>query len=185
MSHWVETKLGACQLHDARHAKRLAQLLVRLSEKPVHSIPIALERKYPRAGRLWIWQYVFPSDRLFGSGDHGSSPRGHTAKHRLPPVDSRMPVVQTPVHARGLHQRESAGSIRQRQGRTPNEVANGAAVQLRLALDAELSTQGPTPLPWQFDRTTLTTPVRTKRGAAKSTRSGPDEPLGRSAITWV
>jgi hypothetical protein len=26
MSHWVETEMGACQLHDARHAKRLAHL---------------------------------------------------------------------------------------------------------------------------------------------------------------
>jgi Transposase DNA-binding len=41
MSNWVETELGACQLHDARHTKRLAQLLARLSEKPVHSIPSA------------------------------------------------------------------------------------------------------------------------------------------------
>jgi Transposase DNA-binding len=41
MSNWVETELGACQFHDARHAKRLAQLLARLSEKPVPSIPSA------------------------------------------------------------------------------------------------------------------------------------------------
>ena len=41
MGDWVETEMGACQLHDARHAKRLAQLLGRLSEKPVHSIPSA------------------------------------------------------------------------------------------------------------------------------------------------
>jgi Transposase DNA-binding len=41
MSNWVETELGACQLHDARHAKRLAPWFVRLSEKPVHSIPSA------------------------------------------------------------------------------------------------------------------------------------------------
>lgn len=41
MSNWVETELSACQLHDARHEKRLAQLLARLSEKPVHSIPSA------------------------------------------------------------------------------------------------------------------------------------------------
>jgi Transposase DNA-binding len=41
MSNWVETEMGACQLHDARHAKRLAHLLGRLSEKPVHSIPSA------------------------------------------------------------------------------------------------------------------------------------------------
>jgi integron integrase len=27
-------------------------------------LPCALERKYPHAERQWIWQYVFPSDRL-------------------------------------------------------------------------------------------------------------------------
>ncbi|HEY4283077.1 MAG TPA: hypothetical protein VGM62_08430 [Chthoniobacterales bacterium] len=27
-------------------------------------LPTALERKYPRASREWIWQYVFPSTRL-------------------------------------------------------------------------------------------------------------------------
>jgi Transposase DNA-binding/Transposase Tn5 dimerisation domain len=41
MSNWVETEMGACQLRDARHAKRRAHLLGRLSEKPVHSIPSA------------------------------------------------------------------------------------------------------------------------------------------------
>jgi Transposase DNA-binding/Transposase Tn5 dimerisation domain len=41
MSNWVETEVEACRLHDARHAKRLAQLLARLSEKPVQSIPTA------------------------------------------------------------------------------------------------------------------------------------------------
>jgi Transposase DNA-binding len=41
MSNWVETEMEVCRLHDARHAKRLAQLLARLSEKPVHSIPRA------------------------------------------------------------------------------------------------------------------------------------------------
>jgi hypothetical protein len=41
MSKWVETELGACQLHNARPAKRLAQLLARLRENPVPSIPSA------------------------------------------------------------------------------------------------------------------------------------------------
>jgi integron integrase len=27
-------------------------------------LPFALERKYPHADKEWIWQYVFPSDRL-------------------------------------------------------------------------------------------------------------------------
>ena len=41
MRNGVETEMEACQLHDARHAKRLAHLLGRLREKPVQSIPTA------------------------------------------------------------------------------------------------------------------------------------------------
>ena len=41
MSQWVETELAESQLHDARHTKRLAQLLERLSEQAVSSIPRA------------------------------------------------------------------------------------------------------------------------------------------------
>jgi hypothetical protein len=39
------------------HAQDVAQGLGSVS------LPFALERKYLRAGRLWIWPYVFPSDR--------------------------------------------------------------------------------------------------------------------------
>ena len=41
MSDWIEAELAECQMHDARHTKRLAQLLSRLSERPVSSIPAA------------------------------------------------------------------------------------------------------------------------------------------------
>jgi hypothetical protein len=41
MSDWVEAELAACQMHDVRHTKRLAQLLERLSAHPVGSIPTA------------------------------------------------------------------------------------------------------------------------------------------------
>jgi Transposase DNA-binding/Transposase Tn5 dimerisation domain len=41
MSDWIEVELAECQMHDARHTKRLAQLLGRLSERPVGSIPTA------------------------------------------------------------------------------------------------------------------------------------------------
>jgi Transposase DNA-binding len=39
MSHWVAAEMAECQMQDARHAKRLAQLLARLGEKPVSSMP--------------------------------------------------------------------------------------------------------------------------------------------------
>jgi Transposase DNA-binding len=41
MSDWIETELAECQMHDARHTKRLARLLGRLSERPVGRIPTA------------------------------------------------------------------------------------------------------------------------------------------------
>lgn len=41
MSPWVAQEMAESQLHDARHAKRLAKLLSELSERPVSSIPSA------------------------------------------------------------------------------------------------------------------------------------------------
>ena len=34
-------------------------------------LPHALARKYPRAGRAWAWQYVFPSDSRSADPDGG------------------------------------------------------------------------------------------------------------------
>ena len=43
-------------------------------------LPYALERKYPNASREWIWQYVFPSDRL------STDPRTSiTRRHHIDP----------------------------------------------------------------------------------------------------
>lgn len=41
MSEWIEAELAESQMHDKRHAKRLAHLLKRLSEQAVSSIPRA------------------------------------------------------------------------------------------------------------------------------------------------
>ena len=41
MSPWIETELAESQMHDVRHAKRLAHLLERLSEQAASSIPRA------------------------------------------------------------------------------------------------------------------------------------------------
>jgi hypothetical protein len=41
MSPWVAEEMAESQMHDARHAKRLAALLARLGEQPVSSIPRA------------------------------------------------------------------------------------------------------------------------------------------------
>jgi hypothetical protein len=39
MSTWVDEEMIESQMHDARHAKRLATLLTRLGEQPIRSIP--------------------------------------------------------------------------------------------------------------------------------------------------
>jgi integron integrase len=40
-------------------------------------LPFALDRKYPNAERQWIWQYIFPSDRISQDPRSGISRRHH------------------------------------------------------------------------------------------------------------
>jgi integrase len=40
-------------------------------------LPDALDRKYPKAGKEWGWQYVFPSDRLSVDPRSGKVRRHH------------------------------------------------------------------------------------------------------------
>ena len=87
---------------------------------------------------------------------HGSSPRGEAAQTRLPPVASRLILVQTSVPASGLKQVESHGSLIHRQVLTPNDCADVDAIRLRLAVYEARSNQRPTPVQWQVDRTKLT-----------------------------
>jgi hypothetical protein len=94
--------------------------------------------------------------RLFWIVDNGSSHRGEASKKRLRQVDSRIILVQTPVHASWLNQVEIYFSIIQRKGLTPNDFADLEALRLRLALYEELSNQTPTPFQGKFDRAKLT-----------------------------
>jgi integron integrase len=40
-------------------------------------LPFALARKYPRAGREWAWQYLFPSARVAADPEDGAMRRHH------------------------------------------------------------------------------------------------------------
>ena len=40
-------------------------------------LPFALERKYPKARREWVWQYVFPSERISEDPRSGKMRRHH------------------------------------------------------------------------------------------------------------
>src|SRR4029450_5337089 len=59
--------------------------------------------------------------RLVLMVDNGSSHRGEASKKRLRQVDSRIILVQTPVHASWLNQVEIYFSIIQRKSRPPND----------------------------------------------------------------
>lgn len=47
------------------------------------SLPLALARKYPNAGREWGWQWVFPSTNLSSDSETGRIGRHHTAETGL------------------------------------------------------------------------------------------------------
>ena len=46
-------------------------------------LPFALERKYPKAGREWGWQYVFPSERISKDPRSGKMRRHHISESGL------------------------------------------------------------------------------------------------------
>jgi integron integrase len=82
------------------HAQDVAHRVV-----PV-SLPFALERKYPHAGRLWIWPYVFPSDRLSKDPRTGIIRRHHADESGLQRAMSRA------GRAAGLTKRISGHTLR-------------------------------------------------------------------------
>ena len=69
-------------------------------------LPFALERKYPRAGRLWIWQYVFPSNRLARDPRTGTIRRHHAHESGLQRAMSQA------GRAAGLTKRISCHTLR-------------------------------------------------------------------------
>ncbi len=70
-----EAVVAALQAHlvkvKALHAEDLAQ-----GYGEVY-LPFALDKKYPNAGREWIWQYVFPSKNLSVDPRSGKTRRHH------------------------------------------------------------------------------------------------------------
>jgi integron integrase len=46
-------------------------------------MPFALGRKYPKAGREWKWQYVFPSTKISPTREDGIARRHHTSENTI------------------------------------------------------------------------------------------------------
>ena len=71
-------------------------------------LPYALARKYPKAEKEWIWQWVFPSPRLSRDprAEEGPRRRHHVAESAL------QVAVKKAVNAAGIQKAASCHSLR-------------------------------------------------------------------------
>jgi integron integrase len=69
-------------------------------------LPYALERKYPAAARSWIWQYLFPADRI------SRDPRSEKLRRHHVDPSSLQKAVHAAVQAAGITKRASCHTFR-------------------------------------------------------------------------
>lgn len=69
-------------------------------------LPYALERKYPRAGKDLIWQYIFPAERLSIDPRSGGVRRHHVAEQNV------QRAVKEALRAAGIRKNGSCHSFR-------------------------------------------------------------------------
>ncbi len=73
-------------------------------------MPHALDRKYPRAGQTWPWQWVFPQDHL-SADPRGSGDSAGTRRHHL--HDGSFPrAIKRALVAASIHKPASAHTLR-------------------------------------------------------------------------
>ncbi len=94
--------------------------------------------------------------RVFWVVDNGSSHRGQCAVDRMRHRWPNAHLVQLPVHASWLNQVEIYFSVVQRKVLTPNDFADLAEVESRLADFERRYEQTAVPFEWKFTRTDLT-----------------------------
>lgn len=93
--------------------------------------------------------------RVFWVVDNGSSHRGQRAVDRLNQRWPNAHLIHLPVHASWLNQIEIYFSVIQRKVLTPNDFADLAAVEARLAAFEQRYEQTAAPFEWKFTRTDL------------------------------
>ena len=93
--------------------------------------------------------------RVFWVVDNGSSHRGEAACERLAARWPNAQLVQLPVHASWLNQVEIYNSIIQRKVLTPNDFADLAEVEQRLAAFERRYERSAAPFEWKFTRNDL------------------------------
>lgn len=69
-------------------------------------LPYALDRKYPNAGRQWMWQYVFPSTRL------SRDPRSDVVRRHHADEKPIQRALQSALRAAGIHKPATPHTLR-------------------------------------------------------------------------
>lgn len=69
-------------------------------------LPDALERKYPKAGKEWRWQYIFPSARLSVDPRSGKIRRHHISEKAI------QSAVANAVRKAGIHKHATVHTLR-------------------------------------------------------------------------
>ena len=69
-------------------------------------LPWALARKYPRAGREWIWQWIFPATRTYLHRETGQRRRHHLHESVL------QRAVREAVRSKGIPKRATCHTFR-------------------------------------------------------------------------
>ena len=69
-------------------------------------LPFALARKYPRAGKSWGWQFVFPS------GNRSADPEGGAIRRHHVHPDTLSRAVKRAVHRAGIIKHATCHTLR-------------------------------------------------------------------------
>ncbi len=69
-------------------------------------LPYALDRKYPNAGKEWMWQYVFPAARL------SRDPRSDVIRRHHADEKPIQRALQSALRAAGIHKPATPHTLR-------------------------------------------------------------------------
>ena len=101
---WPDSLIEPLQEH-LRRVKRLHEADLAKGNGNVY-LPDALERKLPNASREWLWQYVFPADRLSVAPRSGNVRRHHADESGL------QKAIRQAAKATGITKRVSPHTFR-------------------------------------------------------------------------